>query len=88
MERDMRNECYECMHKREVPGSCHVACINPSVDVLRHGNAHGKKNGWFIYPMRFDPVWKESLCKNFEHINPAVSPAVSPETELAHTSQE
>ena len=62
----MRNECYECMHKREVPGNCHIACMNPSVDVLRHGNAHGKKNGWFIYPMLFDPVWKESLCKNFE----------------------
>jgi len=30
------------------------------------GNAHGVKNGWFIYPLLFDPIWKTKECDNFE----------------------
>ena len=29
------------------------------------GNAHGIKNGWFIWPVNFDPTWLEH-CDGFE----------------------
>ena len=89
-ERDMRTECWDCKHKRPNNWTHHIACANPSVDVLRHGNAHGKKMGWFVYPLLFDPVWKESLCPHFEAtenaVSPAISLAVSQETSAPTTS--
>jgi len=84
--RDARSECWECVHKREVPWDTHISCDNPSSEVLVKGNAHGKRNGWFCYPVNFDPVWKECLCPNFEAaVSPAISQPVSPETN-AQTS--
>ena len=29
------------------------------------GNAHGIRNGWFNWPMNFDPVWLEE-CNGYE----------------------
>ena len=29
------------------------------------GNPHGIKNGWFVWPIDFDPVWVET-CTGFE----------------------
>jgi len=81
-----RSECWECTFKREVPGNCHIACSNPSLDVLRHGDPHGVKNGWFFYPLLFDPTWKRSLCRNYTPVSHPVSPAVSHETSAPHTS--
>lgn len=60
----MGKECYHCSHKREVPGNCHISCSNPDKEM--EGNPHGIQNGWFIYPLLFDPVWKEKKCRNFE----------------------
>lgn len=62
-DRNMRNECWTCEHKRDVPGNAHFRCSNPDKEMT--GNEHGIKNGWFIYPMLFDPVWKTKLCSNF-----------------------
>jgi hypothetical protein len=28
------------------------------------GNPHGIKNGWFFWPLNFDPVWLEA-CNGF-----------------------
>lgn len=30
------------------------------------GHPHGIKNGWFFYPILFDPVWKTKECGNYE----------------------
>lgn len=62
--RDFRNECYHCKYKREVPGNCHIKCVKPDPDMT--GNQHGIRNGWFMYPLLFDPTWKESLCQNYK----------------------
>ena len=75
--RDKRTECWECIHKRENNFTHHIACAKPSASVGIHGSAHGKRNGWFYYPLLFDPVWKESLCENFEATSNAISPAIS-----------
>jgi len=58
------NECYLCKYKRDVPGNAHVKCDKP--DLFMTGNAHGIRNGWFIYPVLFDPTWKTKECDNFE----------------------
>jgi len=59
----MRQECWECIHKKAVPGNAHIGCANP--DLLMTGDPHGIRRGWFFYPLVFDPVWKTKLCHNF-----------------------
>lgn len=82
MGRDAKTECWECQHKRSVPGDCHLRCDKP--DPAMTGDKYGIKNGWFIYPVCFDPTWKTKPCDNFEPTTPAsavsgaVSDAVSP----------
>ena len=56
--------CYKCIHKRGVSGSCHSSCVKP--DPQMTGNEHGIKSGWFFYPINFDPIWKTKECSNFE----------------------
>ncbi len=73
-EKKMMEECYSCKHRRNVPGNCHIECVKPDQDMT--GNSHGIKNGWFMYPWLFDPVWKTKLCDNFES-KEAVSDSVS-----------
>ena len=74
--RNMRNECWSCKHRREVPYNAHIRCAKP--DSTMQGNPHGIKNGWFFYPLCFDPVWKEKDCSNYQ-TSEAVSDAVSQE---------
>lgn len=50
--------CYTCSHRRDVPGSAHSRCNNPEANVT--GDPIGYKNGWFIHPLNFDPVWLRS----------------------------
>jgi len=64
MEKTITNECHFCKHKREVPGNSHIRCSKPDKNMI--GNPHGIANYWFMYPMFFDPVWKEKKCDNFE----------------------
>lgn len=64
MERTPQNECHMCKHRRSIPGDAHSMCTNP--DMTIKANVHGVRNGWFIYPINYDPNWKISLCKNFE----------------------
>lgn len=58
------NECYTCKFRRNVPCNTHILCANP--DPKMQGNPHGIKKGWFIYPILFDPVWKERDCNNYQ----------------------
>lgn len=86
--RDMRNECYHCSYKREVPGNAHIQCIKPDMDMV--GNEHGIRNGWFFYPLLFDPTWKERMCKNYEDhesVKNVVSESVSRSVSVAGESK-
>ena len=60
----MKDDCYQCKYKRNVPGNAHIACANPDQEMT--GHPHGIKKGWFFYPICFDPVWKTKTCSNFE----------------------
>ena len=59
-----RRECWDCLHRAEVPGSCHIECKKPDEEMT--GNQHGISSGWFTYPLNYGPVWKTKLCNNFE----------------------
>jgi len=73
----MKPDCYKCKHRRNILGDCHSACEHPKsfqmlvaamagIDTLPVTcNEHGFKNGWFYWPMNFDPVWLLS-CDLFE----------------------
>ncbi|MEE8288876.1 MAG: hypothetical protein V3R25_05640 [Nitrosomonadaceae bacterium] len=68
------SECYSCENRRNVPGNCHIKCVKP--DARMTGDEHGIRNGWFMYPLLFDPVWKTKKCENFDAISESVSDAV------------
>lgn len=59
--------CYQCVHRREVPGSAHSRCNNARAQVSAH--AYGVRSGWFTWPFDFDPVWLLN-CDGFSN-NPA-----------------
>jgi len=58
------SECRSCVFMRMVPGNAHIACDNP--DEQMTGHQHGRSNGWFYYPILFDPIWKTKQCNNFQ----------------------
>ena len=58
------SDCYKCIHRRSIPGDAHSMCVKPDSEV--RGNLNGIRNGWFHYPINFDPIWIENECRNFE----------------------
>ena len=75
-------QCYGCANARDDPGNAHIACGTPCPRMS--GDIHGIKNGWFMYPNLFDPVWRTADCSNYKSkiantnaVSHAVSDAVS-----------
>jgi len=66
----LKTACVTCAHKRSVPGNAHIQCARP--DPGMRGDPHGVRNGWFFYPLVFDPVWRTRECGNFESATPAL----------------
>jgi hypothetical protein len=60
----MKNDCRNCKNMRTIPGDCHISCAKPDLDMT--GNKHGIQQGWFWYPINFDPIWATKECCNFE----------------------
>jgi len=60
----LKTNCYDCIHRRNIPGNAHSKCANPNINIF--GNEHGIRNGWFHYPYNFDPVWRINECDHFE----------------------
>lgn len=56
-------ECYVCIHKRQVKKSAMISCDDPDEELI--GHEQGIKNGWFNYPSAFDPVWIANKCRHF-----------------------
>jgi len=64
-------DCYACKFRTPVWHSAHSGCAHPET---LSGNPekklgimavyHGIKNGWFDWPVNFDPVWLEN-CTGF-----------------------
>lgn len=64
--RTIQNECYLCKYRRKIPGDAHLLCVNPDPEM--DGTEHGIRNGWFMYPINFDPNWKTKQCSNFKEV--------------------
>ena len=64
--RDMRGKCYECKHSRPIEGDCHIKCANKDATVT--GHHIGKENGWFLWPVNFDPSWLVH-CDGFKEVD-------------------
>jgi len=58
------NDCHQCIHKRNIPGDSRIQCARP--DPKMKGDPRGVANGWFSYPLLFDPIWRMKTCDNFE----------------------
>jgi hypothetical protein len=62
------SKCHQCAYKSNVPGNTHIQCrynwskseYNPP-----KANPHGVKNGWYTFPLEFDPIWQKEDCKAF-----------------------
>jgi len=76
----VRADCYKCKYRGSIPGDAHSCCNYPGnktgiLDMFRQtsnnraklnikANPYGAKNGWFMWPVNFDPVWLEN-CNGF-----------------------
>ena len=60
---NMSAKCYDCIHRRNLPGDAHSRCANILATVI--GDDHGIKNGWFFHPFNFDPIWLK-YCDGYE----------------------
>ncbi len=56
--------CRQCAYRKDIPGDAHSRCTfkweDPSL--MPKGNSHGIKNGWFMFPFNFDPLWGPDTC--------------------------
>jgi len=48
-------DCYSCVYRASIPGDAHSRCIKVNATVK--GNPVGIKNGWFYWPVNYDPTW-------------------------------
>lgn len=55
--------CYQCIHRRDLPGDCHSRC--EARDSKVEGHPIGIQGGWFFWPHNFDPTWLVK-CSRFE----------------------
>jgi len=61
-------DCYKCGYKGNNPGSAHIRCRfdwAKSGIKMPMGNPHGVRNGWFIFPLNYDPTWMIGECLSF-----------------------
>ena len=73
-------DCYKCKYRRDLSGDCHSQCGVFGTGSLQMvafamyvncdekgvvGDPHGIKNGWFNWPLNFDPTWLEK-CSYYE----------------------
>lgn len=69
--RNIRGDCHsECKHPKAfltMARSLGRQQIPDDQILTIEGSAHGARNGWFAWPINFDPIWLES-CNGFEAI--------------------
>jgi len=55
---EKKPNCSRCVYKKNVPGNSHIRCTHSHPHEINvHGDIHGMQNGWFIFPILFDPTW-------------------------------
>ena len=65
----MYNACYECKHRGSIPSNARSCCRHPDPSSLTvRGSGYGAAQGWFNWPLDFDPTWLEE-CDGLEAKN-------------------
>ncbi|PIT96492.1 hypothetical protein COT94_00080 [Candidatus Falkowbacteria bacterium CG10_big_fil_rev_8_21_14_0_10_37_14] len=65
---DTKKSCYGCAYKQNVPGDAHIACsfnFKKAEKPLPQGDPHGIKNGWYSFPVNYDPNWMMTECQAY-----------------------
>ena len=60
--------CRQCAYKSNIVGNTHISSNldwGKSKYQAPTGNPHAIRNGWYIFPVNFDPTWQEEPCKEF-----------------------
>jgi len=66
-----KENCWNCSHRAEVPGSTHVSCTkrfnvkSEGMVPVPEGNERAIEKGWFHFPWNFDPIWIIGKCQGF-----------------------
>ena len=55
--------CRECQHHRTSGEFGQIGCANPPNEMCC--GKHATEQGWFHFPLMFDPIWGMSNCPNF-----------------------
>lgn len=60
------DKCRKCPYSQAAPGSshhleCHYSWITQP-EPAPAGDEHGKRNGWWLFPINFDPIWMVGEC--------------------------
>jgi len=60
--------CHNCAYKQNVPGDAHIACsfnFKAAKLPIPQGDPHGIANGWYSFPINYDPNWMRDECQGF-----------------------
>ena len=63
-----KKTCYQCQHRRTIPGDCHTQCAfdwSKDKSNVPSGDTHAIRSGWWFFPWNFDPVWMKEQCPQF-----------------------
>ena len=62
------DQCYDCAYRGTIPGNAHSKCLfdfkKARID-MPAGDPYGIKQGWYIFPLNYDPVWMDTDCGGF-----------------------
>ena len=50
-----RPNCYDCAHRRQIPGEYNSRCVAPRG--IAEGARNAELSGWWTWPRNFDPLW-------------------------------
>ncbi len=59
------NACSGCAYARSNPGTAHIRCTFDWIGTKTQppkGDPGGFRNGWWNFPLVYDPTWMISLC--------------------------
>ena len=62
------NQCYGCKYRKDAFGSVHSTCtFRWNGKPTPKGDPYGVREGWYSFPLNYDPVWMDDECKNKEN---------------------
>ena len=64
-----KKNCWSCKFRGTVPCSAHISCNfkwrDSELDPPK-ADLHGIRNGWYFFPLNFDPVWQNEKCTAYQ----------------------